>query len=66
MIKQTYKSTSNSKPKQKQARAAKPPPVAQPPAEVPPAAAKSFLAQPMSAAELRAEFKAQQVKRLLG
>ena len=50
---------------------AKPPPMAtrpavpQPQAEKPPPAGKPLSAQPISAAEFRAEFKAQQVKRLM-
>ena len=64
MIKQTNKSTNNSKPKPKQLKTAKPPPAAQPEAEATPPAGKSLSAQPMSAAEFRADFKAQQVKRL--
>lgn len=65
-MKLDYKSTNNSKQKQKQAKTAKPASVAQPHAEARPAAVKSLSAQPMSAAEFRADIKAQQLKRLLG
>jgi len=55
----------NSKEKPKQPPMATRPPVPQPQAENPSPAGKALAAQPMSAAEFRAEFKAQQVKRLM-
>ena len=55
----------HSKEKPKQPQMATRPPVPQPQAEKTPPAGKALAAQPMSAAEFRAEFKAQQVKRLM-
>jgi len=55
----------NSKEKPKQPPMTTRPPVPQPQAEKPPPAGKALAAQPLSAAEFRAEFKAQQVKRLM-
>jgi transposase len=66
MTKQTYKSTSNSKEKQKQPKTAKPGPVAQPQAEATAPAVKFLLAQPMSAAQFLADIKGRQIQRLLG
>ena len=66
MTKQTYKSTSNSKQKQKQPKTAKPASVAQPQAEATAPAVKFLLAQPMSAAQFLADIKGRQLQRLLG
>ena len=65
MIKQTYKSTNNSKHKMRQPQTTTRPRVPQPQSEKIPPAGKSLPAEPMSAAEFRAEFKAQQLKRLM-
>jgi len=65
MTKQTYKSTNNSKQKQKQPKTAATAPTPPPQADKTASAGKSLSAQPRSAADLRAEFKAQQVKRLM-
>jgi YD repeat-containing protein len=65
MTKQTYKSTNNSKQKQKQPKTAATAPAPPPQADKTASAGKSLSAQPRSAADLRAEFKAQQVKRLM-